>query len=161
MVSLPYSLLRFIAKQFPQFSRNSESANLLRKLLLPHSRGGSLNQNSFSASRNAFWFLTLLKIKIPSSYIRTRGISRVTTLIRKLLAQLTSMSVRQHSSAFNVHQSVTAYLLNQSVQCTARGGISCGKVCHICVACMTRTNAIIGFLIAPQDNQPASPVGIP
>lgn len=101
------------------------------------------------------------ELKIPSSYIRTRGISRVTTLIRKLLAQLTSMSVRQHSSAFNVHQSVTAYLLNQSVQCTARGGISCGKVCHICVACMTRTNAIIGFLIAPQDNQPVSPVGIP
>ena len=65
--------------------------------------------------------MTLLKIKIPSSYIRTRGISRVTTLIRKLLAQLTSMSVRQHSSAFNVHQSVTAYLLNQSVQCAAQG----------------------------------------
>ena len=42
-------------------------------------------------------------------HIRTRGISRVTTLIRKLLAQLTSMSVRQHSGAFNVHQSVTAY----------------------------------------------------
>lgn len=67
------------------------------------------------------------ELKIPSSYIRTRGISRVTTLIRKLLAQLTSMSVRQHSSAFNVHQSVTAYLLNQSVQCTARGGTS-----HLC-----------------------------
>ena len=31
------------------------------------------------------------------------------------------MSVRQHSGAFNVHQSVTAYLLNQSVQCAAQG----------------------------------------
>lgn len=51
------------------------------------------------------------------------------------------MSVRQHSGTFNVHQSVTAYLLHQSVQCAARGCNSCGKVCHICVACMTRTNA--------------------
>lgn len=53
--------------------------------------------------------------KIPSSYtlyIRTRGITRDTTLIRKLLTQFTFASVRQHSSALNVHHSVTAYWHN-------------------------------------------------
>ena len=58
----------------------------------------------------------------PRPYKRTRHKTRDTTFFRKQLALLTSVSVRQHSGAYNVRYYVTAYYRNR-VRCEARGCI--------------------------------------